>query len=413
MMPNQPDTLLLTRTPTNSTNNITLQVPDALNIAAGNQNHSGQLTIGALPSSDTDISGKYVTVVGGFTMSGNASAHANPLQLFPGWLQSPSSTPTNLLEGALQIGMTVLGTGSSSNYNLLACYNGTAQTATPCQNVTSPLAAPLLGVYSPLGCPPAGSPCSTGGSAAIVAPPSRAVVAQNPVTSGATWAAGTPVCRDTTAAHGSYSALSTTGSCPIGQAVGVAVGDTGCPVGGCINHLVDLDFAPQGTASSGNATTYATAATSLTIAPSSNLLSSDGIGNVQDSGVNGNFATAAWVPQVVGVYNNAAPLSGNVSSNINTADIAGQYTISAYINQRTCSGAAAGSVNVNVLYTDSHGVVTKQLISFNFSTSTAPNASAVVTFWSVGATIGIATTGYSACTTGGTYDIHFALTRLQ
>lgn len=162
-----------------------------------------------------------------------------------------------------------------------------AQTAVPCNSsmITNPLTAPLLGVYSPLGCPVSLMSCSTGGSAGVVAPPSRAVVTQAPMSSPATWAAGTPVCRDPSSGHESYSVLSTTGSCPIGQAVGVAVGDASSNT----IHLVDLDFAPQGTTSSGNSTTYATAAASVATAAAGTVACADGAGNVTTS----NCATVA------------------------------------------------------------------------------------------------------------------------
>lgn len=122
---NPSDLLTLTRVTQNTTHDITLQVPDALNFATGSidsmgVHHGGQLTIGALPSADTNLSLKYVTIVGGYTTSTDQSAAANPLQLFPGWLQTPTSMmPLNLQEGALQIGMTVLVTGSPSTNNLL------------------------------------------------------------------------------------------------------------------------------------------------------------------------------------------------------------------------------------------------------------------------------------------------------
>ncbi len=274
---NGQDILQLFRTTASTATNITLQVPDALNIAAGSIvsgiNHAGQLTIGALPSGDTDISSKVVTVVGGFTSSLSSTAKANPLQLFPGWLSNPNVAAT-ALEGALQIGMMAKGMGSSSTNYLLACYTS-AQTAVPCGTLANPPTAPLLGVYSPLGCNVLTGACSTGGSAAIIAPPSRAFVAQSG-TVATTWGAGSPVCRDTTTGNGSFAAVSTTGSCPLGQAVGVAVGDGSSTI---TQHLVDLDFAPQGTTSSGNATTYATASASLNAAAGT-VTCTDGLGNI-------------------------------------------------------------------------------------------------------------------------------------
>jgi hypothetical protein len=277
---NGEDILSLTRTNPSSTTNTTLLGPSALNISTGfingTGNHSGQLTIGALPSGDTDLSADLITVVGGFTTSNNTAAKGNALQLFPGWLSNPN-TNAGALEGPLQIGMVVKGTGSSTTNSLLACYTS-AQTAMPCGTAGVALTAPLLGVYSPLGCDVKTGTCSTGGSAAVVAPPSRAQVAQFSSTA-TTWSAGTPVCRDPASGHGSYALASATVACPIGQAVGVAVGDSG-PL---TVHSVDLDFAPQGTTSSGGSTTYATAAASLTMAPAGTVACSDGSGNITTS----------------------------------------------------------------------------------------------------------------------------------
>ena len=407
---NAQDILSLFRTTSNSTSNITFQVPDALNIAAGSftgtTGHGGQLTIGSLPSGDIDLSKKYVTLVGGFTSSSDTGAKANPLQIFPGWLSSPS-TNAGALEGPLQIGMMVKGMGSSSNYNLLACYTS-AQTGTPCGNLSNPLTAPLLGVYSPLGCPPVGSPCSTGGSAAIVAPPGRALVAQSSPT-GTTWAAGTAVCRDTT--NGSRAIASTTGSCPIGQAVGVAVGDSGSTT----THLVDLDFAPQGTTSSGNATTYATANASLGSAAAGNLLASDGSGNLGSSGVSDGFTTTPYVAQVVAV-DNATGQTGSIGNTQIASGAQGQYSLTVYLNlTAVCTNASGGSLAPKVIYTDSNGSVTKSFATINALGSLPANNTATVSLWSVASpgTISVAVT-YTACTTGSpTYDVHFALTKLQ
>lgn len=411
---NMQDILLLSRTTANSTNNITLQVPDALNIApvnfTGTTPHSGQLTIASYPSADTDISGKYVTVVGGFTTSGDSLAKANPLQLFPGWLQSPNSA-SSALEGALQIGTMVKAGTGSTNYQL-ACYSS-AQTAQPCGSLTNPLTAPLLGVYSPLGCPPTGS-CSTGGSAAIVAPPSRAFVAQSGTTS-TTWTAGTPVCRDTSSTlNGSYAAASTTGSCPIGQAVGVAVGDATSTL---TMHLVDLDFAPQGTTSSGSGTTYATAAASLATAPSGNLLASDGSGNVGSSGVSDGFTATPYVPQVVAVYN-ATGRTGSITSTPIASGAQGQYSVAVYINlTAACTTPGSGSLTPSVTYTDTNGTFTKSSAAIPMGAiGTLPaNNNATVGLWSVSSpgTISVAV-AYVACTAGPpTYDVHFVLTKLQ
>ena len=226
-----PDVLNLTRTTQNTTGNYTLQVPDALNFAAGNSTLGGQLTIGSAPSSAADLTLKFVTVIGASTnnTTGGVHAKAGHLQLFPGFLNPAASDPDpNATEGALQIGMAVKGNQSDG---LLACYTLTAQTAQACLDVKSP----LLGVYFTVGM---GSTKSSNG---VIAPPGRAVVSSNDPKQ---WIAGTEVCRDPS--HPS-NAIASSGACPLGQAVGVAVGDPASTS----SHPVDLNFSPQGVGSSG------------------------------------------------------------------------------------------------------------------------------------------------------------------
>ncbi|MGA7219205.1 MAG: hypothetical protein WBX38_12860 [Candidatus Sulfotelmatobacter sp.] len=210
-----------------------MQVPGALNFAAGDGANGGQLTIGSVPSSAVDLSAKPVTIVGGFTTSnviGPPSSKAGALQLFPGFLNSttPNSNAT-ILEGPLQIGMAVKGNQADG---LLACYTTTAQTATACTDVKSA----LLGVYFTVG------NGSTHGSNGVITPPGRASVTSN---SSTTWTAGNEICRDPS--NPSEAIAATSGACPLGQAVGVAAGDSGSGT----SHLVDLDFSNQGVGASG------------------------------------------------------------------------------------------------------------------------------------------------------------------
>ena len=151
---------ILNVTRTNTIGNFTLQVPSGLNFAA-----LGQLTIGSVPSSTTSLLSLPVTVVGGFTKSSAATAAAGPLQLFPGFLNY-TSPASGSVEGALQIGMAVMGTPTMSNEFLLACYTTTAQLAAPCSTVTSP----LLGVYLTTFADCPGTNCGTGGSSAVITP---------------------------------------------------------------------------------------------------------------------------------------------------------------------------------------------------------------------------------------------------
>lgn len=296
---NPQDIIQLTRTTVNTTNNTTFLVPTALNFASGSidtsgTNHGGQMTIGALPSGDADLSSAYITLVGGFTSNTGSNAKANPLQLFPGWLSSPNAA-SSAYEGALQIGMIVKGAGSTSNYGQLACYTS-AETATTCGSVT----APLLGVYSPLGCQPPFTTCSTGSSAAVVAPPGRASVASK---SGDYWPAGTEVCRDP--ANPSYG-IKAASACPLGQALGAASGDdtTLACYPSCTTHSVDLNFSDQGVGSHGSTTQVQL---SDGTGAAGNFAKFDSAGNVTDSGV------SATANQILNIQGNLTAVSGNGS----------------------------------------------------------------------------------------------------
>ncbi len=239
--PNAQDVLLLSRVTSNTTTNLTLQVPAALNIAAGDSTNGGQLTVGSVPSSALNLSASPVTIIGGFTRNTTSMQFpvAGNLQLFPGFLNPTLPTLPNAdaraLEGFLQIGMAVKGNGTQG---LLACYSATSQTAEACGATNSTIQSPLLGVFLDF----AGG--STMGSNAVTTPPGRALVKS---LGGATWPAGAEICRDP--AHLSEAIAAPSGACPLGQSVGVAIGDssTNCP---CTSHYVDLDFSDQGVGSS-------------------------------------------------------------------------------------------------------------------------------------------------------------------
>jgi hypothetical protein len=115
---------------------------------------------------------------------------------------------------------------------------------------------------------------------------------------------------------------------------------------------VDLDFAPQGATSSGNATKYATAAGSLHGAASGNLLVSDGSGNVGDSGISDGFTTTPYVPQVIGVVdiNNKNTSIGSMNIVLSTP-ATGVYNVGGALYGWTagvgCSGTPA-SVKVTI-----------------------------------------------------------------
>ena len=263
---------ILNWTTNQATGNFTMQVPSAMNFAAGDATNGGQLTIGSTPATATDVTADLITITGADTNSNSTSAHAGPLQLFPGALNNSSpSGSASALEGLLEVGETVKGTGMIAA-GTLACYNSSStvnnasQTAEECEDITSP----LLGVFASIG--------NTGGSYLVLTPPSR--VTADSDSSGQVWKANTPVCRDPSSP--SLSKIeSPIGPCPMGQAVGVAVGDPNPnPMS---SHLVDLDFSDQGVVSSGSTTIYATAASTLTTASSGTLACADGSGNVTAS----------------------------------------------------------------------------------------------------------------------------------
>jgi hypothetical protein len=284
---NVPDVLILNRTSTQS--NVTLQVPAALNFAAGDSMNGGQLTVGSVPSSAASLLNKPVTIIGGFTSS--TSGIAGSLQLFPGFLNSTNTLLSGSTEGPLQIGMAVKGSDNVNNPNKLACYTSTAQTAGQCTSVTSP----LLGVYfTTFACNPVTGQCSTGNSSAVITPPGRATVAS---ASAASWNVGTPVCRDS-GANAAFAVASSGSACPIGQAVGVAVGDSGSGT----THVVDLDFSDQGFGSHGNSTNVQL---SDGTGGSGNFAKFDSAGNVTDSGV------SSTANQILNIQGNLSAITGN------------------------------------------------------------------------------------------------------
>jgi hypothetical protein len=396
------DVFILSRT--NTFPNVTLQLPDQLNLVAGFPTTGGQLTIGAPPTNFADISAKPITLIGGFTSDGTSGAHAAPLQLFPGFVKA-GSPDLAAQEGALQIGMAVRGTPTMATQYLLACYSST-QTAMPCAGAT----APLLGVYfiAFAGCP---ANCGTGGSSAIIAPPGRAQVKSNSASSVA-WPAGTPVCRDPNTAEPGLTVIEDpTGMpplpipCPIGQAVGVAVGD---PTGTTNPHVVDLDFSDQGVGSHGNSTSVQL---SDGTGSSGNLAKFDPSGNVTDSGV---LATAN---QILNVQGNLGAIAGNgmlrdvftYTLPANTFSASAQEIDIAWCTVHTGSSSVAwqmtiGAINHNLSGLGSTGVTptcgTTRIATFG----TFVAASAPVLIWTEAKSNFSTTWGGSVVQTNQTVD---------
>ncbi|MGA7220400.1 MAG: hypothetical protein WBX38_18945 [Candidatus Sulfotelmatobacter sp.] len=210
--------------------------------------------------------------------------------------------------------MAVIGNGTA---NELACYSGTQQTATTCSTAT----ASLLGVFFTTFAN--GSP---GGSVAVIAPPGRATVASS--TSGLVWTAGWPVCRDT--ANLGF-ATSSGSPCPIGQAVGVAVGDLN--PNALPTHAVDLDFSDQGVGSSGTSTIYATADTTVGMAPAGGVLVTDSSGDAHNSGITDGFTTTPYIPQVTGAVNVTNTNAAVAATAIYPSAPVGEYALQVYVNQ--------------------------------------------------------------------------------
>lgn len=246
--------------------NPTIQVPSAVNIAAGTDTDlNPQLTVGATPSLfRADLSGVPVTFVGPSTYKTPSSGDvkAGMTQIWPGFVLSSQATGVDYYEGALQIGIALYPNSSDSTTDYLACYTGT-QTADVCTSTSQP----LLGVffYTP----------GSKNSLVALAPPSRALINSF---SSSQYSAGESVCRDPNHVD---EIVARTSPCQIGQAVGVAVGDYAAGT----THLVDLDFSPQGTkTSSGTESTYATAAPDIATSLAAANTRTDGSGNLTTTG---------------------------------------------------------------------------------------------------------------------------------
>lgn len=259
---NQQDVLQLSRTTTNSTGNLTVLFPAAINLATAptSTGGAGQITVGPqpIPGGGANV---LSTFTGADTNSNGTAAVAGTTQIWPGFLQSPSSN-TGAQEGAIEIGQGYKPGAITANDLACIVTTNTAQYAGNCTSTSQS----LVGVFI--------SVAASGSSGVALRPPSRATVAS---ASSTTYTAGTPVCRDPS---NPSEAIDTGVPCQLGQQVGTAVGD---PSAGT-THLVDLDFSSQQVGSSGNATTYATAASSLGSASAGSVACADGSGNVTTSG---------------------------------------------------------------------------------------------------------------------------------
>lgn len=236
---NAPDTFEWSRQTNNSTGNITMLWPAAINLAAAPKTttpeSAGQITVGPAPV-DASIANANVpsTFTGANTANTSSSAQAGPITIEPGQLNG-SAVAAGATEGPLQILQSYLGTNASGgNLGFLACPSGTAQNVVPCGNLTPPTAKNWVGVYNNI-------PNQSGASVTPVRY-GRMPVASNQAAQNVPWTNGDFVCKDLTTGNASYAIdnkiyLGSNVPCSAGESVGVAVGD---PTGTSTPHLVDL-----------------------------------------------------------------------------------------------------------------------------------------------------------------------------
>jgi hypothetical protein len=223
---NPPDILQLFReTSTNTTSNITVLFPAAINLAtapllnsSGMTVSAGQITVGPQPY--TGASANVLATFTGASTSYSPGAAAGPVVIQPGQLtnSAPDSTST---EGALQVMQSYLGT---NNIGLLACQDTTAPQGVVVCGSAGTTAAQIIGVYD-------SNPAQAGASITPIRY-GRASIKNSGST--AQWVAGHYVCRDTT--NNGYVVDNGTTPCNRGTYVGMSVGDTTTSN----SHTVDL-----------------------------------------------------------------------------------------------------------------------------------------------------------------------------
>jgi hypothetical protein len=202
----------------NPTGDLTMLWPGAVNLAS-----DGQITVG--PNVDTslgNVSGIPSTFTGQKTQVNSGTVAAGPVTLEPGQLTA-SSVPAGATEGPLQILQSyIAGSGASTAVGTLACPVA-AQTVIPC--LTTGAAENWVGVFN-----------SIPGSQGVSVTPLRygRVPIKTAGSTAVTFNAGDFVCKDD--ANASYVVTNSTTPCPVGESIGIAVGD---PSSGT-SHVVDL-----------------------------------------------------------------------------------------------------------------------------------------------------------------------------
>ncbi len=214
----------------NSTGNITMMFPKAINLAA-----PGQMTVGPAPTNTADLSLVLATFTGQkTTATGSAGTpRAGSITVQPGLLTALSLSSTDAQEGALQIlqGYISMSTADSTppTPGLLACPGGASspQTATNC--TTTGAAENWIGVFNSI---QQGSP----GVSVVPIRYGRVPILSVTGYTGLPFNPGNFVCKDD--ANAAYVISNGTTPCPIGESVGIEVGDySGI---GANLHLVDL-----------------------------------------------------------------------------------------------------------------------------------------------------------------------------
>ncbi len=204
----------------NPTGNITMLWPGAINIAS-----NGQMTVGPTPSGlNADASLNLSTFTGQKNGYANAviASKAGPITIEPGQLTSTTTVASGSTEGALQILQSYIAVGTTTA-GRLACPSGTPQSVTNC--ITTGAAENWVGVFNNI----------LGAQGVSVTPLRYGRVSISTFgTTGVTFGNGDFVCKDDD--HGGYVKNSVT-PCPIGESIGIAVGDPGTPP---TTHLVDL-----------------------------------------------------------------------------------------------------------------------------------------------------------------------------
>lgn len=222
---NATDVFEWTRQTSNTTTNITMLWPTAINLAS-----HGQMTVGPEPITGANANVPS-TFTGQKTSNGTASAAAGPITVEPGQLTAATAV-SGMTEGALQILQSYISSGTITA-NRLACPSGTAQEAMVCN--TTGAAENWVGVFNNI----------VGAQDITVTPLryGRVLISNSSSLSAQSvpWTSGDFVCKDDANASfvldNSIANSGTNTPCPLGESVGLAVGD---PSGTTSPHLVDL-----------------------------------------------------------------------------------------------------------------------------------------------------------------------------